>query len=337
YYEFMCYTPRMPRQARIDIPGLLQHVIVRGVSRLPIFYDDYDREDFLGRFNRLLQETTTTCYAWVMLDNHFHLLLQPQGAKLALLMRRLLTGYAVAFNLRHKRAGHLFQNRYKSIVCDRDSYLLELIRYIHLNPIRAGIVGDIDSLATYRWCGHRELLDDSFGGQVSIEAVLPLFANKKQVARQKYLDFLSDGLGHDVTGKFSRGGMLASLTLDSNLNPDDLFDERVLGGGLFVEQVLSDAGLVPETLRITLAKLIDLVADDFGVDQRRLKKPGKERLLSAAKAVICHIGLRDCGFKGVAIAKYLGMTSSAVSHAAKRGEQILLRDDCLQKRLMGRL
>ncbi|MFK5926379.1 MAG: hypothetical protein QM483_07100 [Desulfuromusa sp.] len=102
----------MQRQARIDIPGLLQHVIVRGVSRLPIFYDDYDREDFLGRFNRLLQETTTTCYAWVLLDNHFYLLLQPQGAKPALLMRRLLTGYAVAFNLRHKRAGYLFQNRY---------------------------------------------------------------------------------------------------------------------------------------------------------------------------------------------------------------------------------
>ena len=324
----------MPRQARIDIPGLLQHVIVRGVGRLPIFYDDNDRQDFLVRFNRLLQETATICYAWVFLDNHFHLLLQPQGTKLAFLMRRLLTGYAVAFNLRHKRAGHLFQNRYKSIVCDRAPYLFELIRYIHLNPIRAGVVSDLESLADYCWCGHRELLADSPDCSVCVEDVLSLFSDKRQAARKKYLDFMSDGLGRDVTGKFSKGGMFASLALDPNLDPDDLFDERMLGGGLFVEQVLNDAGLVSSALRITLAELIDLVAGEFNVDSRRLIKPGKERALSAAKAVICHVGLRECGFKGVDIAKYLGMTSSAVSHAARRGEGILLRDDVLQQRVL---
>ncbi len=327
----------MPRQARIDVPGLLQHVIVRGVSRLPIFYDDNDRQNFLVRLSRLLQDTNTICFAWALLDNHFHLLLQPQRTKLAFLMRRLLTGYAVAFNLRHKRAGHLFQNRYKSIVCDRDSYLLELIRYIHLNPIRAGVVSDLESLASYRWCGHRELLDDFPDGLVCVKEVLQLFSAKRQAARQKYLDFLSDGIGHDVTGKFSKGGMLASLVLDPNLDPDDLFDERMLGGGLFVEQVLNDAGLVPNTIQITLAGLIDLVAGEFEIDQRRLIKPGKERSLSAAKAVICHVGLRDCRFKGVDIAKCLGMTSSAVSHAATRGEGILLRDDCLRSKLMGKL
>ncbi len=324
----------MPRQARIDIPGLLQHVIVRGVGRLSIFYDDYDREDFLARFDRLLQETTTTCYAWVLLDNHFHLLLQPQGAKLAFVMRRLLTGYAVAFNLRHKRSGHLFQNRYKSIVCDRDSYLLELIRYIHLNPIRAGVVDNLESLAAYRWCGHRDLLDDSSAGQVSVEEVLSLFANKKQSARQKYLEFLSDGCEYNVVGTLSKGGKLASMSLDPNLDSDDLFDERVLGGGVFVDQVLRDAGLVPEVSRISLAALIRLVANDYGIDQMRMIKPGKERSVSTAKAVICHIGLRDCGFKGVDIAKSLGMTSSAVSHAAKRGEGILLKDSGMRERLM---
>ena len=327
----------MPRQARIDIPGLLQHVIVRGVNKLSIFYDDNDRQDFLERLNRLLQETNTICYAWVLLDNHFHLLLQPQETKLAFLMRRLLTGYAVAFNLRHKRAGHLFQNRYKSIVCDRDSYLLELIRYIHLNPLRAGVVNSLDLLADYRWCGHRELLADSPDHSVSVAEVLLLFSDNRQTARKKYIDFLSDGLGQDVAGKFSKGGMLASLALDSNLDSEDSFDERVLGGGLFVEQVLSGAGLDSGTPRLTLTGLVELVADDFRVERQRLKKPGKERLLSAAKAVICHIGLRDCGFKGVDIGKCLGMTSSAVSHAAKRGEGILLRDDFLYKRLTKKL
>ena len=106
----------MPRQARIDIPGLLQHVIVRGVARTDIFLDDEDREDFVQRLSCLLAETKTICSAWALLDNHVHLLLTPTEQPLARFMRRLLTGYAVVFNLRHKRAGHLFQNRYKSIV-----------------------------------------------------------------------------------------------------------------------------------------------------------------------------------------------------------------------------
>jgi putative transposase len=151
----------MPRHARIDIPGLLQHVIVRGIEKRPIFLDDQDRENFLSRLRTLLTDSETICYAWVLLDNHFHLLLQSKQRPLAEVMRRLLTGYAVVFNLRHQRAGHLFQNRYKSIVCDKDSYHLELVRYIHLNPVRAGTVADLAALAAYRWSGHGELLGRS--------------------------------------------------------------------------------------------------------------------------------------------------------------------------------
>ena len=143
----------MPRHARIDIPGFLQHVIVRGIERRDIFITDDDREDFVRRLSGLLEETSTACYAWALLDNHVHLLLIPTEISLSILMRRLLTGYAVSFNLRHKRAGHLFQNRYKSIVCDSDVYLLELVRYIHLNPVRAGKVtegrGDVVDILTF--------------------------------------------------------------------------------------------------------------------------------------------------------------------------------------------
>lgn len=144
----------MPRQARLDVPGLLHHVMARGIERRKIFKDGKDRKAFLERLAIILEETQTQCYAWSLLPNHFHLLLRTGLTPLSKVMRRLMTGYAITFNRRHKRSGHLFQNRYKSVVCEQDLYLLELIRYIHLNPLRAGIVKDLKELDKYPWTGH---------------------------------------------------------------------------------------------------------------------------------------------------------------------------------------
>ncbi len=130
----------MPRQARLDAPGILYNVMVRGLERRPIFRDDVDRRDFCTRLGRLVEATTLTVYAWALLPNHAHLLLRTGQRPLARCMRALLTGYVGAFNRRHKRVGHLFQNRYKSIVEEEESYLLELVRYLHLNPLRAKVV-----------------------------------------------------------------------------------------------------------------------------------------------------------------------------------------------------
>lgn len=133
----------MPRLARLDAPGVVHHVMIRGIERRKIFLGHKDREDFLERLARLVPETKTACYAWVLIDNHAHFLFRTGLEPLATLMRKLLTGYAVSFNRRHNRHGQLFQNRYKSIVCQEDIYLKELIRYIHLNPVRAGIVSSL--------------------------------------------------------------------------------------------------------------------------------------------------------------------------------------------------
>jgi REP-associated tyrosine transposase len=140
------------------MPGILQHVIVRGIEKRNIFLDDEDKTSFIERLSSLLQKTETSCFAWALLSNHFHLLLMPTSTPLSTLMRRLLTGYAVVFNRKHLRSGHLFQNRYKSIVCEEETYLLELVRYIHLNPLRAGLVSNLDELDRYRWCGHAVLM-----------------------------------------------------------------------------------------------------------------------------------------------------------------------------------
>jgi putative transposase len=139
----------MPRQSRIDTSGALHHVICRGIDRQKIFTDQKDYSLFLKRLGDLLIETKTSCFAWVLIPNHFHLLLQTGNVPISLLMKRLLTGYAVNFNRRHSRYGHLFQNRYKSILCQEDAYLLELVRYIHLNPLHAKLVSEYRGLAGY--------------------------------------------------------------------------------------------------------------------------------------------------------------------------------------------
>jgi len=126
----------MPRKARIDAPGALHHIIVRGIERRKIFYDDKDRNNLIKQLDAVLTNTQTPCFAWAFLANHAHLLLRTGTAPIATTMRRLLTGYAVSFNRRHRRHGQLFQNRYKSILCQEDTYLLELVRYIHLNPVK---------------------------------------------------------------------------------------------------------------------------------------------------------------------------------------------------------
>ena len=139
----------MPRKARIDAPGALHHIIIRGIERKPIFRDSRDDQNFIERLDIVLMDSDMPCYAWALMQNHVHLLLRTGTVSISTVMRRLLTGYAQQFNRRHNRHGHLFQNRYKSILCEEDSYLLELVRYIHLNPIRAGLVKDIDTLKKF--------------------------------------------------------------------------------------------------------------------------------------------------------------------------------------------
>lgn len=130
----------MPRQARLDAPGTLHHVVIRGIEKKRIFEDADDKRSLLTRLEGLVTESGTKIYAWVLLTNHAHILLKTSSYGLPRFMKRLLTGYAVTYNIRHHRHGHLFQNRYYSIVCDEDAYFKELVRYIHLNPFRGGLV-----------------------------------------------------------------------------------------------------------------------------------------------------------------------------------------------------
>lgn len=166
----------MPRAARLDAPGVLHHVMARGIERRLLFRDDHDRDDFVARLAGLVAERAFVVYAWALLPNHFHLLVRIEQRPLARAMRSLLTGYAGAFNRRHRRSGHLFQNRYKSIVCEEDPYLLELVRYLQLNPLRAKVVPSLRALARYPYSGHAALLDTWPRAWQETEAVLRRFS-----------------------------------------------------------------------------------------------------------------------------------------------------------------
>lgn len=184
----------MPRGPRLDAPGVLHHVMVRGIERRPIFRDDRDRRDFVARLAALAEARAWAVYAWALLPNHLHLLVRTARRPLARTMGSLLTGYAGAFNRRHHRHGHLFQNRDKSIVVEEEPYLLELTRYIHLNPLRAGLVRDLTALDRFPWTGHGVLLGKWRHPWQAAGDIPGQFGRRIGDARQRYRQFVAEGI-----------------------------------------------------------------------------------------------------------------------------------------------
>jgi hypothetical protein len=171
--------------------------------------DQEDRGAFVARLGAVA--TGTTLYAWALLPNHAHLLLRSGPAGLPQFMRRLLTGYALAYNRRHRRVGHLFQNRYKSIVVDEDAYFRELVRYIHLNPVRARLVPDLAHLDGYPWCGHAGILGRAHLPGQDRTYVLSWFARTERAAVRAYRAFLQAGSPQGRRPELVGGGLVRSL------------------------------------------------------------------------------------------------------------------------------
>lgn len=325
----------MPRQARIDAPGALHHVIARGIERCKIFRDDADREDFLRRLAKLLPETETLCYAWALLPNHFHLLLKTGNVPIATIMRRLLTGYAAGFNRRHRRSGHLFQNRYKSILCQADTYLTELVRYIHLNPLRARIVQDLEALDSYAYVGHSVLMGRQEISWQATDSVLTLFGGKLAHARIRYRDFVAEAVGQGRRPELVGGGLIRSAggwCGVQELRKAGIFqksDERMLGDSRFVESALAEAEEKMASRYALKSKGVDLpllqriAASLTGISPEAVAGPSKSRNLVKARILVCYWAARDLGFTMTDIARYLKVSVPTVSSAVKKGERLV--------------
>ncbi len=236
----------MPRSARLDVPGALHHIMVRGINKSVIFRDDRDRSMFLERLARNVSEGKCAIYAWVLMDNHVHLLFRSGEAGISAVMRKLLTWYAQYFNRRHKRTGPLFENRYKSILCDEDAYLLALVRYIHLNPLRANIVETMDQMDHYPWSGHCALLGQVEYSWMDAAYILSQFGDTRRKAITGYRQFVREEMEPKHDPRFSGGGLVRSLGGWSQVLATrrkgqlEESDERILGSGAFVSAVLRE-------------------------------------------------------------------------------------------------
>jgi len=330
----------MPRKARIDAPGAVHHIIVRGIERGILFRDDKDRNDFLTRLGKILIETKTRCFAWALIPNHFHLLLKTGSLPVATVLGRLLTGYATSFNRRHHRSGHLFKNRYKSILCQEDAYLKELVRYIHLNPLRATIVPDVSELDRYPFSGHSYLMGKRSNDWQAMDEVLALFGEEKSVARRRYRAFLMKGIALGTQPDLVGGGLIRSAggwSAVRLMRKAGLFqksDERILGDGEFVERVLSEARESMKTRYslstqgISIADIIPAVCNLFSIEPHRIIGPSKERTIVKARALVCYWAVRELGMTMTEVAKHLKIALSTASSVVNKGEKIA-RDQCL--------
>jgi REP element-mobilizing transposase RayT len=325
----------MPRKSRIDTPGALHHVMVRGISHEEVFINQKDYSAFLGRLGNLLIETNTSCYAWALIPNHFHLLLRTGHVSISIVMKRLLTGYAVYFNRRHQRHGHLFQNRFKSILCQEDSYLLELVRYIHLNPMRAGLINEYKKLSGYPYCGHGAMMGRRNLEWQDTDYVLRLFGNKEAGARIEYSRFVRKGIELGKRPDLTGGGLLRShggwTGVKSMKEAGDYQkgDERILGDGQFVNEVLEKAEerlkekYLLKTKGYDLYKLIVRVAEITQLEPDQVTDGIRDAKRTRARSILCYWATEKLGVSQSQLALVLNRTQSAIVYAVRRGREIV--------------
>ena len=288
----------------------------------------------MGRLETVGQAAGLSILVWALLPNHAHLLVRTGRLPLATAMRRLLTGYAGAFNRRHRRVGHLFQGRYKSILVEEDPYLRELVRYIHLNPLRAGVVGTLAELGRYAWSSHAALVGRADRPWQAAREVLACFGTRAGAARRAYVAYLKAGVTQGRRAEFQGGGLRrsaggwAAVKMLRRGRERWAADERILGSSAFVEEMRrrAEAQSAPVPRAAALAALPQLVqrcATALGVTAAELQSGSRRRVVVRARAVVSLLVVRDLGLSFAYVARALGISSPAVHAALRRGEGVV--------------
>jgi len=247
-------------------------------------------------------------------------------------MRKILTGYAVRFNRRHRRQGHLFQNRYKSILCEEDPYFLELTRYIHLNPLRAGLVRTLKELGRYPWSGHSAIVGKVERRWQDTGEILGYFGKRREVAIKRYVAYMEEGITLGNRPELGGGGLLRSVGGWSEVvsmrrrGIGIRSDERILGSGGFVERVIGEAEAKErETLRLRrkvrdLGGLLREVAEKNDLGEEEVRSLRRRRKAVRVTKLFCHLAVRKFGYTGASVARFLGITTSLANRYAALGD-----------------
>jgi REP element-mobilizing transposase RayT len=311
-------------------------VIARGLERKAIFRDDLDRQDLVDRLEDLTTTTGTEVFAWAILPNHFHLFVRTASAPLSDFMRSLNTGYAVRFNRRHRRFGYLFQNRFRSFLVEEEPYLLELVRYIHLNPLRAHLLSGVEELEGWPWAGHSALLGRLPRSWQAVQPILDRFGKTKRVAREAYRRFVAEGLMKGNEVDLAGGGLRRSRGVWQKCfgsirgREKWAFDERVLGSGEFVERVLAGdrdgsraeiATVSPAQALERLSEMLTAAAQQYRVTPREIAGSSHRPAAVAARTAVCREAVLELGFSSNAVARFLGITRQSVRRALERVDQ----------------
>ena len=293
------------RKPRLHYHGAMYHVITRGNSRQQIFSEQDDYKIFLEYLRTLKERKPFELYAFCLMPNHVHLLIEVKKEPLSVIMQRLLTGYTRYFNMKNKKRGHLFQGRYKAILCEKDSYLLELVRYIHLNPVRAKIV---KKPSQWEWSGHGSLLGTVKNELIDEEDMLKLFCSEKNKARSLYEEFIRDGvaLGH-------RG--------------DYYPREKVpyLGNDRYIEKHISMhldliENKTPGTVKcsVTMKEILSRVCAGNGISQEAVQGGSRRREISSVRKEFIRSAFKS-GHRAADIARFLNRTHSFISRLLETG------------------
>ncbi len=292
----------MARKPRIEYEGAFYHVITRGNQRRRIFKGDDDYRKYISLLGFYKERYKYSLYAYALMSNHVHLLIETRQIPLSKILQGINQSYTMYFNRKYKTVGHLFQGRYKAILCDKDAYLLSLIKYIHLNPVKSKIA---KAAGEYRWSSH-----GSYDGQqktdiVDTDPVLQMFSEDKSQARKLYRAYIDDGIAvkkEQIYKTVSR---------------------RILGGEKFVDKVMEKIDEQFETKRkyheYSLKKIAETIGRMRGITLKQLREKSRNREIVTVRK-LASLAAREFGYKGKEIAFYFQKDPSVITGYLKEGE-----------------
>ena len=304
----------MARKPRIHFPTALYHVIARGNRRQAIFLDKKDFKTYLSFLAEYKRKFSFHLYAYALMKNHLHLLMAVEEIPLSKIMQILQFRFTRYFNKRYRKIGHLFQGRYKAILCDQDPYLLELVRYIHLNPVRCRVVGDPDQ---YLWTGHLSYMGMGKDELLDKEFVLRQFGRGRNQARRRYRQFVLDALPLGHQKKYY-----------------EVKDQRYLGEDDFIDQIERRKTSAERLLfEIPLEDIAKEVINHMAISRDRMYSLSRDRIGAYGRGIVGYLARKLTGALVKDIARHFGREPMTMSEAVMKVETLVEKDVELARRI----